>query len=180
MKIKKVLLLLLFLPTLLPAQKAIMDIHLMLVSATEDAGYLSNTTFGGGIMYDFFLNENLSLGMEADYIGNRYAEGDSAVNIIPIQALVGGHWNVSENFDVYGGTGVGFFWQRYKNGFSLSSSEVIWGLTPRIGFNFEMAQDVFLTSCLKYSLSLGEPLYDDVNGRLMFSLGIGYNINAEL
>ena len=180
MKIRKFLLILFLVPSLMQAQKAIMDIHLMLVTAPEDGGYLKSNTFGGGIMYDFFLNDNLSLGMEADYLGNRYAEGDSAVNIIPIQALVGGHWNVSESFDVYGGTGVGFFWQRYKNGFSLSGSEVIWGMTPRIGFNFEMAQDVFLTSCLKYSLTFGEPVNDDVNGRLMFSLGIGYNINAEL
>ena len=166
-------------PIIVPAQKAIMDIHAMAVSATEGEAYQNSVGFGGGIAYDFYVNPFLSLGLEGDYLGFTFTGEDSVVNIIPVQGMINVHWNLSENFDLYAGTGVGFFWQRYKNGFSLSESEAVWGMTPRLGFNFEMAENVFLTSALKYGFTFAQPAQNDVNGLLFFSLGIGYNINAE-
>ena len=168
------------LPLMISAQKGIMDIHGLLVNATSDQGYESATRFGGGIGFDFYVNENLSLGIEGDYLGFRFAGGDSAVNIIPVQALVSGHWNLTENFDLFAGTGAGFFWHRYKDGFSLQETSVIWGITPRVGLNFEFAQNVFLNTTIKYSLTFAEQMADDANGLLMLSIGLGYNINAEL
>lgn len=179
MKSPIVIIFLCLFPVLSQAQKAIMDIHVMAVNATEMEGYQNSLTFGGGIGYDFYVNPFLSLGLEGDYLGFRYAGEDSVVNIIPLQGMINAHWNLSESFDLYAGTGIGFFWQRYKNGFSLSQSELVWGLTPRVGFNFEMAENVFLTSALEYSLTFAKPAANDANGLLIFSLGIGYNINAE-
>ena len=162
------------------AQKAIMDIHAMFVNSTSGEIYEKPSTFGGGIGYDFYLNSNLSLGLEGDYLGFKFEGGDSVVNIIPVQALIGGHWNVTDNFDVYAGTGIGFFWQRYKNGFSLAASELEWGMSPRIGLNYEFAENIFLNSTLKYTTSFGPEPKSDAHGILMFCIGLGYNINAEL
>lgn len=179
MKELRLSLLLLTLPILLSGQKAIMDIHVMMVSSGDEALYKNASTFGGGIAYDFYLNNFISLGIEGDYLGFRYTEGDSAVNIIPVHGILNGHWNVTDNFDVYGGAGIGFFWQRYKNGFSLSESSLVWGLSPRVGLNYEFAENLFLTSSLKYTYTFDEPVADDANGLLIFSIGLGYNINAE-
>lgn len=179
MKSFVIVIVLLLSPVFTSAQKAIMDIHLMAVNATEGEAYQNSLRFGGGIAYDFYVNPALSLGLEGDYLGFTFAGEDSVVNIIPVQGMINAHWNLTKNFDLYAGTGIGFFWQRYKNGFSLSQSEVVWGMTPRLGFNFEMAENVFLTSALKYSFTFAEPVANDANGLLLFSLGIGYNINAE-
>lgn len=179
MKHLRLIFLILSLPFLLSGQKAVMDIHVLMVGSGDEDLYKNATSFGGGIGFDFYVNDFISLGLEGDYLGFRYLEGDSAVNIIPIQGLLNGHWNITDNFDVYAGTGIGFFWQRYKNGFSLAESSLIWGVSPRVGLNYEFAEDVFLTSSIKYTYTFSEPASNDAAGLLMFSIGLGYNINSD-
>ncbi len=179
MRYLKFILPLIILPVCMSAQKAIMDIHAMMVGSGDEDIYKKATSFGGGIGYDFYVNDIISLGLEGDYLGFRYLEGDSSVNIIPVQAMLNGHWNVTENFDLYAGSGIGFFWERYKNGFSLAQSTLVWGISPRLGLNYEFTENVFLTSSLKYTYVFSESVANDASGLLMFSIGLGYNINAE-
>ncbi|MDZ7845332.1 MAG: outer membrane beta-barrel protein [Owenweeksia sp.] len=163
----------------LAAQKANMALHFGSATATDKSDYQSNTRFGGGLSYQFYVNKNFSLGLEAFYLGFRFEGADSTVNILPIQGVAAARLPVSENLEFYGGSGGGLFVERYKSRFDLAEVELLWGLTPRAGLVYEFAQDVSLDVHAQYAITLTESTADDVNGILSFNLGLAYNIFAS-
>lgn len=168
----------------LHGQRITMGIHLTMNQATQNTEPLASPfRLGGGMDMDFLVTPNFSLGPEIHYLGYIFGSNaniDPTVTILPFQGVVKLRWRVSPDFETYVGTGGGLFYQRYRSRGQVEAEVSPWGITPRIGLRYQFAQDVYLDVNLLYYQMLTEANRDNITGVTTLSIGLSYNILAEL
>ncbi len=137
--------------TQLNAQKANIGVNLAGAFPVSSFYSAADFGFGGDVSFDYYFNDKFDLGIEAGYrafpLNAPNADGE-AVNVIPIQLTAGWHNDVNDWIDFYGEIGGGLFLttNTYQDVSRTNS-----GISPRLGFAFELTPLLFLDVNANYT-----------------------------
>lgn len=173
--------------TMASAQK--IDIGLQVIPSipVDDAfSELFDFGFGGKLTGEYFLNDNIGVGVDIGYItfsetaefsnpftGNVITQ-DIDVNIVPIQATGTYHLDASEDFDVFGGAGVGV--AIVGDGESETDSETNLAFSPRIGASYAFSDKLRGNFTGSFLVVTAEEDDADSAQFLNFNLGVTYTL----
>lgn len=117
---------------------------------------------GGKLFGNYFLSDNIHIGMEVGFIsyaGDDISSGGLTIEtanstVIPLQITGAYHlMGFEEDFNVYVGTGAGLFIQS-SEGSDESTSQ--FGISPRVGVTLPLSDNLFINSSIDYSIIMGD------------------------
>ena len=118
-----------------------------------DFGDLYSFGIGGKVFGNYFINENLHVGIEAGYltVSTDFDGPDELdpgnLNLIPLQATVGYHFmGADEDFDVYVASGAGLFINP-----DAEEDASNFGFSPRVGVSLPIGDDLRIDGSVGYT-----------------------------
>ncbi len=110
---------------------------------------------GGGASLDYYFNDKFNIGVEAQFLNFNYSDLDASLGIIPIQLTGAYHQDITDEMELYGELGVGYFLLTGDVADLFIDSGYL-GFSPRVGLAYELTDRLFLDLNVNYSMILSE------------------------
>ncbi len=143
----------------------------------SDFGDLADPGFGGQLNADYFLSDNLSVGLEIGYMSYAVEVLDANFTLMPIQVNGEYHLMPGEMMDFYGGLGVGITVGDSDIDGAESTTDL--GITPRIGGIYNINDQLGIDLNVRYGIKFdGDSDADIANTQYVgINLGVVYSLN---
>ena len=150
-----------------------------------DESFIS-TAFGGGIEGNYFVMDNLSVGLEIGF--NSFGQKDESgfsVSATPI-VVKGEYYFLDGDLRPFAGLGLGYYLVKMKfDGFPPlipESDESVngFGISPRVGATYQVSDMVALVLNLNYNILMGQKVdgesVDDATNWMGIGIGARFTI----
>lgn len=123
---------------------------------------------GGGVFAKYFVADNIAVGAEIDFLSfsGEEVDGEEGIGSTLMPLMVTGDYHVmpDEDFDFYGGLGIGYFMIGGDYGDALDELELSkggLGIAPRVGINYLLADALRINFNVGYNLVFSGDTYSE-------------------
>ena len=133
-----------------------------------------STAFGGGIEGNYFVSDNISVGLEVGFLSFGTDIEESTFSAIPI-SLKGEYYFLDDNFRPFVGLGIGYYMVSNKTTipalppFLPEPTEINFtlnglGISPRVGAVYQVSDLIGIVLNVNYNLLFGQTVGGDGEG----------------
>ncbi len=128
-----------------------------------------NTGFGGGVEGNYFVNEDISVGLEVGFNSFGTDVDGASFSITPI-SIKGEYYFLDDEFRPFVGFGFGYYLVSGKSpGFPPLIPEVNatmngFGISPRIGGSYQVSDLIAIVLNINYNILFGQTFGGDLDG----------------